>query len=199
MRLPWSRPMPGSHGAGALRAKALVAEADGFAVAAIEEALALADGGITAPILLLEGVFEANELAEVEAHDLWMVVHPSSSCKCSKRTPRKTLQRLAQAQYRHEPGRLRARLARIKDRQPAAGRQAYLMTHFARATSRTATRPRSSSRASGPGGGIAPSTASCNSAILSLAGGARAIKGRQASCSMAPIRCRSTAGGWGPM
>ena len=65
-----------AYGHGAVRcAKALGAEADGFAVAAIEEALALRDGGITAPILLLEGVFEASELAEVEAHDLWMVVH----------------------------------------------------------------------------------------------------------------------------
>jgi alanine racemase len=48
--------------------------ADGFAVACLEEALALREAGIRKPILLLNGVFEASELAEVERHDLWIVV-----------------------------------------------------------------------------------------------------------------------------
>lgn len=42
------------HGAVAV-AKALASEADGFAVACIEEALELRAAGIRAPILLLEG------------------------------------------------------------------------------------------------------------------------------------------------
>ena len=65
-----------AYGHGAVRcAQALEAEADGFAVACIEEALALREAGIRAPILLLEGFFEADELALIDQHDLWCVAH----------------------------------------------------------------------------------------------------------------------------
>ncbi|PWB32663.1 alanine racemase [Pseudomonas sp. SDI] len=65
-----------AYGHGAVRcAQALEADADGFAVACIEEALALRAGGIKAPVLLLEGIFEASELALIVEHDLWCVVH----------------------------------------------------------------------------------------------------------------------------
>nr|WP_314875105.1 alanine racemase [uncultured Pseudomonas sp.] len=65
-----------AYGHGAVRcALALEAEADGFAVACIEEALELRAAGIKAPILLLEGFFEASELALISANDLWCVVH----------------------------------------------------------------------------------------------------------------------------
>lgn len=62
------------HGAVAV-ARSLAAEADAFGVACSEEALALRDAGITQPILLLEGCFEASELALVERHRLITVVH----------------------------------------------------------------------------------------------------------------------------
>ena len=61
------------HGAAAC-ARALEGEADGFAVAAIEEALELREAGITAPVLLLEGFFEAAELELIDRHRLWTVV-----------------------------------------------------------------------------------------------------------------------------
>ena len=65
-----------AYGHGALRcAQALADEADGFAVACIEEALELRAAGIRAPILLLEGFFEAAELALIAEHQLWCVVH----------------------------------------------------------------------------------------------------------------------------
>ena len=65
-----------AYGHGAVRcAQALAAEADGFAVACVEEALELRTAGIERPILLLEGVFEAAELHLVVEHDLWLVVH----------------------------------------------------------------------------------------------------------------------------
>lgn len=64
------------HGAVAC-AQALEAEADGFAVACIEEALALREAGIHAPILLLEGFFQAAELELIDRHDLWCAVHSS--------------------------------------------------------------------------------------------------------------------------
>lgn len=62
------------HGA-VICAQALQAEADGFAVACIEEALELRAAGITKPILLLEGFFEASELALIDQHQFWCVVH----------------------------------------------------------------------------------------------------------------------------
>ncbi|MEE3633868.1 alanine racemase [Pseudomonas sp. AL 58] len=65
-----------AYGHGAVRcAQALQAEADGFAVACIEEALVLRAAGIHGPVLLLEGFFEASELELIVQHDLWCVVH----------------------------------------------------------------------------------------------------------------------------
>ena len=64
-----------AYGHGAVRcAEALADLADGFAVACIEEALELRQNGITQPIVLLEGVFEAEEYALVEQYKLWPVV-----------------------------------------------------------------------------------------------------------------------------
>ena len=65
-----------AYGHGAVRvAQALESEADGFAVACIEEALELRQAGINAPVLLLEGFFDADELALIVEHDFWCVVH----------------------------------------------------------------------------------------------------------------------------
>jgi alanine racemase len=62
------------HGAIAV-ANVLADEADAFAVACLEEAVALREAGIANPILLLEGVFDAAELVEVDRLGLWPVVH----------------------------------------------------------------------------------------------------------------------------
>lgn len=65
-----------AYGHGAVEcARAVEDEADGFAVASIEEALTLREAGIAAPILLLEGFFEVAELSEIAAKNLWIVVH----------------------------------------------------------------------------------------------------------------------------
>ena len=64
-----------AYGHGAVRcAQALEPEADGFAVACIEEALELREAGIQAPILLLEGFFDADELPLIAQHQLWTAV-----------------------------------------------------------------------------------------------------------------------------
>ncbi|OSI08541.1 alanine racemase [Neisseria zoodegmatis] len=64
-----------AYGHGAVRcAHALADMADGFAVAAIEEAVELRENGIENPILLLEGVFEAKEYALVDQYRLWPAV-----------------------------------------------------------------------------------------------------------------------------
>ncbi|MDI1361400.1 alanine racemase [Methylotenera sp.] len=65
-----------AYGHGAVHcAKAIEGEADGFAVACLEEALQLREAGLPEPILLLEGFFEAIELPEIVANNLWIVVH----------------------------------------------------------------------------------------------------------------------------
>jgi len=61
------------HGAVTI-ARALQASVDALAVACIEEALELRFAGIDAPILLLEGVFSAAELATASQLDLWMTI-----------------------------------------------------------------------------------------------------------------------------
>ena len=64
-----------AYGHGSVQcATALADLADGFAVACIEEALTLREAGVTLPIVLLEGVFENDEYALIEQHDLWPVV-----------------------------------------------------------------------------------------------------------------------------
>ncbi|UOO76457.1 alanine racemase [Neisseria sp. Dent CA1/247] len=64
-----------AYGHGAVRcAHALADMADGFAVAAIEEAVELRENGIENPILLLEGVFETKEYALVDQYRLWPAV-----------------------------------------------------------------------------------------------------------------------------
>jgi len=65
-----------AYGHGAIKcAKYLADVADGFAVACIEEAIILRQNGITAPILLLEGFFNADELPLIAKLNLWTVIH----------------------------------------------------------------------------------------------------------------------------
>lgn len=65
-----------AYGHGATQvARALAAQVDAFAVACLEEALELRDSGISAPIVLLEGVFSPDELALAERAGLTLVVH----------------------------------------------------------------------------------------------------------------------------
>jgi alanine racemase len=64
-----------AYGHGAGRVLPALAGADMLGVACIEEALALRDAGASQPILLLEGVFEADELPLCARHDFEIAVH----------------------------------------------------------------------------------------------------------------------------
>lgn len=67
-----------AYGHGAVKvALALESEADAFGVASIEEALELRAGGLSAPVLLLEGCFSEDELTSCERHNFWVVCHSS--------------------------------------------------------------------------------------------------------------------------
>ncbi len=64
-----------AYGHDLLTAVKALNEADGFAVASIEEALQIRQTGWTKPILLLEGIFSEAELPLCRQHWLSMVVH----------------------------------------------------------------------------------------------------------------------------
>ncbi|MFM2346375.1 MAG: alanine racemase [Pseudomonadota bacterium] len=65
-----------AYGHGAIDcARALRGLSDGLAVAFVDEARALRAAGLTAPILVLEGAFDADEVAFAAAASLWLVVH----------------------------------------------------------------------------------------------------------------------------
>ena len=74
------------HGAVAV-AQALESTVDAFAVACIEEALALREAGIQAPILLLEGFFSASELNDIVQQRFWICVHNSWQLSQLARVP----------------------------------------------------------------------------------------------------------------
>lgn len=127
-----------AYGHGAVRcAHALEIEADGFAVACIEEALELRDAGITTPILLLEGFFEASELALVDHHDLWCVIQAEWQVEAIERArpakPFKLWLKLDSGMHRLGLG-PKAYLDCLQRLQvlPQVG-EVVAMTHFARA------------------------------------------------------------------
>ncbi len=64
-----------AYGHGLVATALCLADADAFAVARLEEALALRGAGIRKPIVLLEGVFNAEQLAEAARQNLEIVVH----------------------------------------------------------------------------------------------------------------------------
>jgi alanine racemase len=64
-----------AYGHGLSRARRALAAADGFAVLTLEEAANLRQMGVEQPILLLEGIFGADEIAACAELDLWPVLH----------------------------------------------------------------------------------------------------------------------------
>jgi len=127
-----------AYGHGAVRcAQALQAQADGFAVACIEEALQLSEAGIGGPILLLEGFFEVDELPLIEQHGLWCVVHSWWQLEAIERstlsTPLTVWLKMDSGMHRvgFHPAEYQAAYQRLL----ASGKVAkvVLMSHFARA------------------------------------------------------------------
>ena len=161
-----------AYGHGAVRcAQALAAEADGFGVACIEEALELRQAGISAPIVLLEGCFEADELALVAAHDLWPVVSSPEQVQalCDLHTDAALTVWLKLDSGMHrlglDPAQFRAAHARLSALPHVA--QIVMMSHFARAdeldSPRTAEQLAVFAAATA---GLAGQTSLCNSPAL---------------------------------
>ena len=64
-----------AYGHGLVPTALALADADAFAVARLEEGLALRAAGVTQPIVLLEGVFSHEQLLEAARHGFDLVVH----------------------------------------------------------------------------------------------------------------------------
>ena len=127
-----------AYGHGAVRcAQALAQEADGFAVAFLEEALELRAAGLQHPILLLEGVFSMAELGEVMRHGLWIVVHHEAQIEMLERAAPTAAVNvwLKINSGMNRAGFLPAAATHAWERLRATGKVAdiTLMTHFARA------------------------------------------------------------------
>ena len=64
-----------AYGHGMLMVAQALKQADALGVARLDEALALRAGGIARPIVLLEGFFHADELPQIVASNLQLVIH----------------------------------------------------------------------------------------------------------------------------
>jgi alanine racemase len=64
-----------AYGHGLVPTALALADADAFAVARLEEGIALRSAGVRSPIVLLEGVFNAAQLLEAAQQDFELVVH----------------------------------------------------------------------------------------------------------------------------
>jgi alanine racemase len=64
-----------AYGHGLVSTALALGDADAFAVARLEEGIALRAAGVRAPIVLLEGIFNAEQLAEAAHHRFELVVH----------------------------------------------------------------------------------------------------------------------------
>ncbi len=71
----WAVVKANAYGHGLERAVRALEAADGFALLDLADAVRLRESGITKPILLLEGVFGADDLHAVAEHGLTVVVH----------------------------------------------------------------------------------------------------------------------------
>ncbi|MCK0715557.1 alanine racemase [Chromohalobacter sarecensis] len=128
-----------AYGHGAIQcANALADMAPAFAVASLEEAVALRDAGIAQPIMLLEGFFTAEELPLIDAHRLWIAVHSDWQLDAllayRPRAPIPTWLKLDSGMHRlgFAPEAFEARWQRLKAA-PAQVTDLHLMTHFATA------------------------------------------------------------------
>lgn len=63
------------YGHGLLNCARALSRADGFAVACVDEAITLRQGGITRPVVVLQGAYDAQEWALASEHNIDLVLH----------------------------------------------------------------------------------------------------------------------------
>jgi alanine racemase len=137
-RFVWAVAKANAYGHGIERAVAAFADADGLAVLDLDEARRAREAGWRKPVLLLEGFFEAADLALVERLRLATVVHHSaqigllSACKSRGDAPIEVYVKLQTGMNRLGFG-ADARAAVDRLNALAHVKVAALMTHFANA------------------------------------------------------------------
>ena len=133
----WAVVKANAYGHGLSRARRALAAADGFAVLTLEEAANLRLMGVEQPILLLEGLFGADEITTCAELDLSPVLHHAAQLDWLQRQPPgRPLQIFLKFDSgMHRLGfplaELDAVLARVRGLPGVAG--VTLMTHFAQA------------------------------------------------------------------
>jgi alanine racemase len=136
----WAVVKADAYGHGLLRAAQALADADGYALLDLNEAVRLREAGVTKPILLMQGIFQPADLEPVDRYGLTLVVHDAEQIAMLERARLSApvavwlklntgLNRLGFA-----GSRVRAAHGRLQ----ASGRTAAisLMTHFADADGR---------------------------------------------------------------
>lgn len=129
----WAVIKANGYGHGAVALAQALPNADGFAVASLEEAVELRDAGITQRILLLGGYFELSELGEVARLDLDTVIHSLEQLQLLEAAcvdvPLRLWLKLDTGM--HRLGLDAAQLPQAVGRLQDGGHQLHLMTHFA--------------------------------------------------------------------
>jgi alanine racemase len=82
----WAVIKANAYGHGVERAARALDAADGFAVLDLQEAARLRVGGVTKPILLLEGFFQPGDLATLHKYALTPVIHNPEQIEILKRS-----------------------------------------------------------------------------------------------------------------
>jgi alanine racemase len=139
-RAPRSRVMAvvkaNAYGHGLVPTALALADADAFAVARLEEAVALRDNGLRRRIVLLEGVFDAAQLAQAAQLELDLVVHQPLQIELLEAfagpTPLPLWLKVDTGMNRlgFRPEEFRAAWERLRRLQPAP-QQLRVMTHLA--------------------------------------------------------------------
>ena len=74
-----------AYGHGALRAARVFSDADAFAVLDVDSAVQLRDAGFLQPLILLEGCFDAHDVAAAFSHELTPVIHSAEQWRMFER------------------------------------------------------------------------------------------------------------------
>ena len=131
----WAVVKANAYGHGLERAVRALDAADGYALLDLNDAVGLREAGVTKPILLLEGVFEADDLQVVGEHGLAIVVHDDEqialleAVRLPARVPVYLKLNSGMNRLGFAPGRYRQVFERLARSPVVAG--ITLMTHFA--------------------------------------------------------------------
>lgn len=121
------------YGHGVERMARALAAADAFGVASVEEAVRLREAGVVQPIVLLEGPFEAQELAEIALHRLESVVHTREQIRMFQAHAQAVTLWIKVDTGMHRLGFAPAEVPEVVAALARHGRELRLMTHFASA------------------------------------------------------------------